>query len=117
MANCKNKPQLNFIVDTVKTDTMTVNNFNEEEKGFLSWDYDKAIKKLGTPISRDSFKMEGLSEFRVELYNYLPKDSDIVVKELTWRVDLVTNLTIWYIQKDSSWNFVHFSRWHKDAQF
>ena len=50
-------------------DNMITDSIEYGEKELLSWNYDEALEKIGVPISTDSFRIIGLPEFRVELYN------------------------------------------------
>jgi hypothetical protein len=116
--SCKNKTQAKVDIQNIqKQDSVTIDKSKLGEKEILSWTYDEALAKLGNSIACDSFTMAGVPEFRIELLRFLPADPDLVVKELTWRTDSVTNLTIWYVLKEKLWKPVHFMRWHKDKEF
>jgi hypothetical protein len=80
------------------------------------------IKSWGKPIAKEQFKMnESLEEFRIELYNYIPKEtylsSEIVIDELTWEKDSTTNITFWYRNKDVTNLPIHYLIWQKDVEF
>jgi hypothetical protein len=114
--SCRNKAQAN-IQNNKEGNNMKIDKTVLRKEEILSWNYDEALALLGNPVSYDSFTMNMIPEFRVELLNFLPLDSNLVVKELTWETDSAENLTIWYIQKDTLWNPVHFLKWDKDMQF
>lgn len=97
---------------STKTDK---SNLKREE--ILSWDYEQSLVKLGEPLSCDTFSMFDITEFRIELLNFLPQDADLRIRELTFETDSSNNLTIWYIEKEEKWQPVHFMKWNKDAQF
>ncbi len=90
---------------------------NLKKEEILSWDYDQALAKLGEPDWQTTFPASEISHFSIELLNFLPRDSTIIIKELTFDVNTETNLTIWYVEKDQKWKPVHFMEWVKFSQF
>jgi hypothetical protein len=83
----------------------------------LYWNYREVKQKLGAPVWEDSFSMAVIPEFRIELLNYLPRDSNLIVKELTWNKDSVNYITVWYILKENEWEPITFSEYDKLTQF
>lgn len=119
LVGCK-KVQSKLFVDIQNKqikDSVTIDKSNLSKDEILSWDCDRAIALLGNTISQDTISMMDIHEFGIELLNFLPVDSNIKIKELTWRIDSVTNLTIWYIAEEERWKPLHYTKWNKDAQF
>jgi hypothetical protein len=63
----------------------------------------------------------GLTEFRIELFNYYTEEQidskSIIIKELTWAIDSINNLTIWYEKIDSMYYPKDFYIWDKNLEF
>lgn len=119
---CENKQKKdNYVSETnmQTADSMScrVDKSNLKREEILSWDYDQVIGKLGKPILRDTFSMLEITEFCIELLNYLPEDSSILINELTFEINADTNLTIWYYKKNEKWQPIHFGKWYKNTQF
>ena len=106
-------------VNIYKQDSMSliVDKSNLQKEQILSWDYDQALVKTGKLISQDSFPASEISRFSIELYNFLPRDSKVLIKELTFEIKADTNLTVWYIEKEKKWQPLHYIKWHKYSQF
>ena len=106
-----------------------------QKEDILSWDYDQAIVELGEPVSIHTLTMADISEFNIELLNFLPADPEIKIRQLTFEADdemyLTIEafdikdptqlkdmyLTIWYVEKDGQWKPVDFLKYNKDTQF
>jgi len=63
-----------------------------------------------------------LTEFRIELYNFFSKkqvnNKNIIIKELTWSIDSINNLTVWYEKIDSiTYLPKHYLIWDKELEF
>jgi len=81
---------------------------------------EEALAKFGKPLTTDSFDLFApLSEFRIEIYNYVPEEErnspNIKIKEYTWTYNSQDNITVWYRLNQGAWGFVHYSIWRKDA--
>lgn len=69
---------------------------------------EEALRKFGKPLATDSFDLSRpLSEFRIEIYNYVPEGErnsrDIKIKEYTWAYNSQDNITVWYRQNQGTW--------------
>jgi hypothetical protein len=81
-----------------------------------------AITMYGEPKTKEQFNTKDvfLSEFRIELYNYYSKDEiekGIILEELTWEKDSVSNITVWYETKGDKKMPKNLLIWNKDAEF
>ena len=97
--------------------SINVDKSNLKKEDILSLDYDMALAILGEPISRKSFPATEISKFSVGVRRYLPADTVLQIRELTFEVKADTNLTIWYQEKGKKWQPIHFMRWNKNMQF
>ena len=95
---------------TITTDLAVKYSLNEAELAF------------GPPGSSDEFVVDGaLPEFRIGIYNFISKEEytkqDILIKEMTWKKDENTNVTVWYVQKEGAWVCLDALEWPNDAIF
>ncbi len=89
--------------------------------GLKQYSADAAIKHYGLPQVKETFDLSSpLSEFRVEIYNYIPeKDrlSKLKILEHTRNYNSKDNITVWYKQHQKQWIYLHHNIWPKDAVF
>ena len=72
--------------------------------------------------SCDTFLLnDGVSEFRVSLYNAFPPEylatHDVYIVERTRHIDSVSNLTVWYRLEKGTLHPVDSLLWRNDAEF
>ncbi|CVK15504.1 hypothetical protein Ga0061079_10250 [Apibacter mensalis] len=77
------------------------------------------------PIEDETFILgkEGgfITEFRIGLLNLFKeeeiKNNNIKIKEITWKINVKQNLTIWYQEINNRWKPIDHFIWDKDAEF
>lgn len=77
------------------------------------------------PIEDETFILvkEGgfITEFRIGLLNLFKeeeiKNNNIKIKEITWKINVKKNLTIWYQEINNRWKPIDHFIWDKDAEF
>ncbi len=84
--------------------------------------YAEVVARMGPPESEEDFVMAwGEPEFRVELRNFFNRESieagEVTLRESTWSLDGLQNLTFWFQQKDNEWRRVHSLRWQDGDEF
>jgi hypothetical protein len=82
----KNKDVERMNIQKVDSINISIDKSNLQKEEILSLDYDQALLKLGKSISQDSFPASEISRFSIELYNFLPRDSEVQIKELTFEI-------------------------------
>lgn len=117
--NASNNKQSKAIEVESKTVNMEVRVVIEKA---LKMNQKDLIKSWGKPLMKEQFVMnEYLDEFRIELYNYIPKEkymsSEILIDELTWEKDSTTNITFWYRNQGTDNLPIHHLIWPKDLEF
>ena len=62
-----------------------------------------------------------LTEFRIGLLNIFKQDEikqgEIKITEITWQINAVENLTVWYHLQKEQWLPIDNYIWHKDSLF
>lgn len=62
-----------------------------------------------------------LTEFRIGLLNIFKPDEieqqEIKITEITWQINAVENLTVWYHLQKEQWLPIDHYIWHKDSLF
>jgi len=82
----------------------------------------QAELKFGKPLAKEDFDLSvPLTEFRIEIYNYVKEsernDGRLKIRELTWNYNHTDKLTAWYRLENKKWRFLHYNIWPKDAVF
>lgn len=115
------KTKDNLVTETVKTQNKT-NSVNPAQDILMNISLKEAIKKYGEPKISDSFntKEGGISEFRIELLNYLSQEEikkGVLINELTWEADSLNNITVWYTKRGKHFMPIHSLIWDKQSEF
>lgn len=96
----------------LKIDTMVLKTLSAEQAQLK---FGKARQFIDFDLS------EPLTEFRIEIYNYIQKDkrnsAEVKIRELTWTYNQTDNLTAWYIIKGNKRIFLHYHIWPNNAVF
>jgi hypothetical protein len=94
-------------------------------KNAMTFDLPTAIHEMGEPKERSVLGLDNVTEFSIELFNSFPPSADVIFEELTWDVSPTREisdegrerLTVWYVERDGSWQPVHYREWNTDWQF
>ncbi|MGC1504778.1 MAG: hypothetical protein WA782_11655 [Sulfitobacter sp.] len=78
--------------------------------------YSDAVARLGAPREEVEFELEWEQrEFRIELRNFFDRETienEVQnIRESTWALSDRQNLTIWFHQKDASWQHLLAKTW------
>ena len=81
----------------------------------------QAEAQFGAALERDRFALAPeLPELRNEVTDFATKAEIAArraVEEITWSLDAENNQTIWFIERDGSWIYLHHKVWDKDLEY
>lgn len=109
-------------IGTEKINPSTTNRTNFIEPKSVKNQTLDVIEKKYKPYKTAKFPLNeaSISEFRIALYNHFNephRQQSIPIKEVTWKVDDSTFLTIWFIEKQNKWQPIEQYEWKAGTEF
>jgi hypothetical protein len=88
----------NIYVDTLKKEAIVLDSIS-----IMKYTADELLERNGNPISDINFPAYQAGRDKRSIFQFYPRDSKDIIRELYWNIDDTTYLLIWYNLKDSSW--------------
>ena len=120
IVSCTEKKQKNYENNSLDENPMVQENpkdiFNDTAV-IMKYNDTEFIKLAGKPQTETIFPVKKASRPQWILFNYFPQNSDVLIKELTWSIDSVNNITVWYSLSQNLWLPVTLDIWVKGTEF